>query len=311
VPIEVFLYAALVVAAVGVTVWALRGAVADNPARAKKLVRANLGPSVATAPDMREVVLAQPAWERVGAPTLQKLARLARKMTPAGLLDALEQRRNYAGLDAKWTLERLLAIKGALGVTGLLLGLLLFLPNPSGLTFCAGMLFAGTGFFAIDVVMNAKASERRAEIERSFPNTVDQITICVEAGLGLDAAIAHASRTGSGPLAEELERVLQDVRTGMSRQAALDAFAERTDVPDVRYFVRAVGQANRYGVPIVDALRVQATEGRDRRKARAEERAQKTTVKILFPLMFCILPALFVVILGPAVMHIINSPLGH
>ncbi len=231
-------------------------------------------------------------------------------LTPAGLLDALEQRRNYAGLDAKWTLERLLAIKGALGVTGLLLGLLVFLPNPSGATFLLGMLFAGVGFFLIDVVMNMKASERRAEIERAFPNTVDQITICVEAGLGLDAAIAHAARTGSGPLAEEFERVLQDVRTGMSRQAALDAFAERTDVADVRYFVRAVGQANRYGVPIVDALRVQALDGRERRKARAEERAQKTTVKILFPLMFCILPALFVVILGPAVIRIANSPFG-
>ena len=186
----------------------------------------------------------------------------------------------------------------------------MFLPNPSGATFLLGMLFAGIGFFVIDIVMNMKASERRAEIERAFPNTVDQITICVEAGLGLDAAIAHAARTGSGPLAEEFDRVLQDVRTGMSRQAALDAFAERTDVADVRYFVRAVGQANRYGVPIVDALRVQAVDGRERRKARAEERAQKTTVKILFPLMFCILPALFVVILGPAVIRIANSPLG-
>ena len=86
--------------------------------------------------------------------------------------------------------------------------------------------------------------------------------------------------------------MLQDVQAGMTRQAALDAFAERTDVSDIRHFVVAVGQANRYGVPIADALRVQAVEGRDRRKARAEERAQKTTVKMLFPLMFCILPAL-------------------
>jgi tight adherence protein C len=309
VPIEVFLYAALVVGAIGIIAWSLRGVAADNPARQRKLVRANLGPSASTAPDMREVVLAQPAWERVGVPTLQKLARLTRKMTPAGLLDALEQRRDYAGLDAKWTLERLLAVKGALGVTGLLLGLLVFLPDPSGLTFLVGVLFAGIGFFVIDIVMNMKAEQRRAEIERAFPNTVDQISICVEAGLGLDAAIAHAARTGTGPLADELDRVLQDQRTGMSRQAALDAFATRTDVADVRYFVRAVGQANRYGVPIVDALRVQASEGRDRRKARAEERAQKTTVKILFPLMLCILPALFVVIIGPAVIRIAESSL--
>jgi tight adherence protein C len=286
----------------------MRDVSVDIPARRR--VRANLGPSAVTAPHMREVVLDQPAWERLGLPAIRKCSALGRKVTPAGLLDALEQRRNYAGLDAKWTLEKLLGIKAVLGITGLLLGLLVFVPNPTTLTFLVGMLFAGAGFFAVDVAMNIKAQDRRAAIERAFPNTVDQITICVEAGLGLDAAVAHAARTGTGPLAEEFERVLQDVQAGMARQAALDAFAERTDVADVRYFVRAVGQANRYGVPIVDALRVQASEGRDRRKARAEERAQKTTVKILFPLMLCILPALFVVILGPAVMRIANLPLG-
>jgi tight adherence protein C len=308
VPIQVVLFSALVVGALGIAVWALRGVAIDAPSR-RKVVRANLGPSVSTVPDMREVVLAQPAWERLVVPGVRRCARIARRVTPSGMLDALEQRRNYAGLDAKWTLERLLAIKAALGITGLLLGLLLFLPNPSGTTFLAGVLFAGIGFFAIDVVMSSKADQRRSEIERAFPNTVDQITICVEAGLGLDAAIAHAARTGGGPLADEFDRVLQDIQTGMTRQAALDAFAERSDVNDVRFFVRAVGQANRYGVPIVDALRVQAAEGRDRRKSRAEERAQKTTVKILFPLMLCILPALFVVVLGPAIIRITDLPL--
>ena len=106
--------------------------------------------------------------------------------------------------------------------------------------------------------------------------------------------------------------MLQDVQAGLSRQAALDALAERTDVRDIRHFVMAVGQANRYGVPIADALRVQATEGRDRRKARAEERAQKMTVKLLFPLIFCIFPALLVVLLGPAAIRIAGLHLtGH
>jgi tight adherence protein C len=310
VPIELFLYSALVVGSIGICIWAMRGVTVDIPARRRKLVRANLGPSVSTAPDLREVVLAQPAWERIGAPFVQKCARLARRVTPVGMLDALEQRRNYAGLDAKWTLERLLAVKAVLGLTGLGLGLLVFLPDPSGVTFLAGMFFALAGFLAIDVVMNHKAQARRAAIESAFPNTVDQITICVEAGLGLDAAIAHAARTGTGVLADEFDRVLQDIQTGMARQAALDAFAERTDVADVRYFVRAVGQANRYGVPVADALRVQSQEGRERRKSRAEERAQKTTVKILFPLMFCILPALFIVLLGPAAIRIAGLPLG-
>ncbi len=309
-PIQVFLFAALIVGGLGVAVVALRGVNVDIPARQKKVVRANLGPSVSTAPDMREVVLAQPVWERLGVPAMRKGSALGRRLTPGGLLDALEQRRNYAGLDARWTLERLLATKAMLGVTGLLLGLLVFLPNPTALTFLGGMLMTAVGFFSVDLVMNAKARERRTLIEQSFPNTVDQITICVEAGLGLDAAIAHAARTGSGPLAAELERVLQDIRTGLGRQTALEAFADRSDVRDVRHFVSAVGQANRYGVPVADALRVQADEGRERRKAKAEERAQKMTVKVLFPLMFCILPALFIVILGPAVMRIATLPLG-
>jgi len=304
-----YLSAALVVVAIGVCIWSLRGVTADVTHRERKLVRANLGPSAASTPDMREVVLSQSAWDRLGAPTFRKGASIARRLTPAGLLDALEERRDYAGLEARWTLERLLAMKAFLGIAGLLVGMVVFVSNPTGLTFIVGMLATGIGFFVVDVVMNMKARERRTAIEHAFPNTVDQITVCVQAGLGLDAAIAHAARTGTGPLAEELERVLQDVQAGMSRQAALDGLAQRTDVSDVRSFVRAIAQANRYGVPIAEALRALAAEGRDRRKAKAEERAQKMTVKVLFPLIFCILPALFVVILGPAIMRIVDMPL--
>jgi tight adherence protein C len=309
VPISIVLYAALVVAAVGLCAWSLRGVNLDLPARRRKVVRANLGSGATTTPDMRQVVLEQPAWDRLGVPAIRKGAELARRLTPAGLLDALDQRRNYAGLGSRWTLERLLATKAALGIVGLFLGLLVFLPNPTGTTFLAGLLFTLVGFFVTDIVMNAKARERRSLIEQAFPNTVDQITICVEAGLGLDAAIAHAARTGDGPLAEELERVLQDIRAGLPRQQALEALAERVDVGDVRHFVMAIGQANRYGVAVADALRVQATEGRERRRSRAEERAQKMSVKLLVPLIFCILPALFVVLLGPAALRIANLSL--
>ena len=219
-------------------------------------------------------------------------------------------RRNYAGMGGTWTLERLLATKALGGIVGLFLGLAVFVPNPTGMTFIIGVLLTGIGFFAVDVIMNARARERRNLIEQAFPNTIDQITISVEAGLGLDAAIAHAARTGTGPLAGELERILQDVQTGLPRQQALEAFAERTDVSDIRHFVVAVSQANRYGVPVSDALRVQALEGRERRQARAEERAQKMSVKLLFPLIFCILPSLFVVLLGPAAIRIANLSFG-
>ncbi|MGZ6910950.1 MAG: type II secretion system F family protein [Acidimicrobiia bacterium] len=306
---QLVISAVAVVGGVGLCVWALRGVTLDLPSRRRQLVRANLGPSAAT-PDMREVVLEQPMWDRVGRPAIEKGSALARRLTPTSLLDALEQRRDYAGLDARWTLERLLAVKTGLGAVGALLGLLAFLPNPTSTTLLLGVLCTFAGFFATDVVMNVKARERRSLIEQAFPNTVDQITICVEAGLGLDAAIAHAARTGHGPLSAELERVLQDIQSGLPRQRALEALGERTDVPDIRHFVSAIGQANRYGVPVADALRVQATEGRERRKSAAEERAQTMSVKILFPLIFCILPALFVVILGPAIIRIANTPLG-
>ena len=306
---QLVISALAVVGAIGVVGWALRGATIDLPSR-RRVVRANLGPSVSSAPDLREVVLDQPLWDRIGRPATQKAATLARRLTPSGMLNALEQRRDYAGLDPRWTLERLLTVKATAGIAGLLLGLVFFLSSPSGATFLLGVLFMLVGFLAIDVVMNAKARERRSLIEQAFPNTVDQVTICVEAGLGLDAALAHAARTGTGPLAAELDRVLQDIRAGLPRQAALEAFAARTDISDVRHFVAAVGQANRYGVPVADALRVQANEGRERRKARAEERAQKMAVKVLFPLVFCILPALFVVILGPAAIRIAHLHLG-
>jgi tight adherence protein C len=307
VPISIFLYAALVVGAVGLCFWSLRGLELDLGGRRRRTVRANLGPA---APNLRDVVLEQPLWERVGRPALTRCAALGRKVTPAGMLDTLERRRAYAGLASTWTLERLLAIKALAGIVGLGLGLLVFLPDPSPATLLVGGVLAAGGFFGIDVVMDRKAGARRQAIEHSFPNTIDQITISVEAGLGLDAAIAHAAHTGSGPLAAELDRVLQDIRAGLSRQDALEAFAERTDVRDIRNFVSAIGQANRYGVAIADALRVQAVESRERRKAAAEERAQKTTVKILFPLIFCILPALFIVVLGPAMLRIAGLDLG-
>jgi tight adherence protein C len=234
----------------------------------------------------------------------------ARRITPSGLLDRLDRRRYLAGVATRWSLEQLLAAKLMLSATGLVLGLTVFASNPSPPSFLAGAAFVFCGFFGPDVVLDARARERQGAIERAFPDVLDQVTICVEAGLGLNAAVAHAARTGSGPLAEELSRVLQDIQVGVPRQTALENMAARSSVQDVRRFVIAVGQASRYGVAVADVLRVQATEARDRRRSRAEERAQKMAVKLLFPLIFCILPALFVVPLGPAAIRIADLGLG-
>jgi tight adherence protein C len=133
------------------------------------------------------------------------------------------------------------------------------------------------------------------------------MTIAVEAGLGFDSAMARAGKNGNGPLAEELVRTLQDIQVGQSRRAAYESLAERTAVPDLRKFVRAIVQADKYGIAIADVLRTQAFEMRMKRRQRAEEKAMQIPVKVIFPLMLCILPVLFIVLLGPAAIGIVAT----
>ena len=141
----------------------------------------------------------------------------------------------------------------------------------------------------------------------ALPDTLDQMTIAVEAGLGFDSAMAKAARGGEGPLTEELIRVLQDMSIGRTRRESFLALESRTNSEDLRRFVRAIIQADAYGVAIGDVLRVQAGEMRVKRRQRAEEQAMKIPVKIVFPLVFCILPVLFIVIMTPAVIGMIRT----
>jgi len=303
-PIYVYLFAAIAVTSVPLFVWSMRDMQVALPTRRRKAVRTNLGLPSAAVPNLRQVVLSQRTSDRVMAPLLDWLSKTSRRLTPASMLSGLEQRRQLAGADATWTIERLLAVKLVLGGAGALLGVSVFLSNPSPLTFVALVLFSFAAFYLPDIFLGARGRERQSQIERAFPGVLDQLSICVEAGLGLDAALDRAARSGRGPLADELSRVMQDVQLGVSRQVALESMVKRTDVSDIRHFVVALGQANRYGVPIVQALRAQALEAREQRRSRAEEHAQKMSVKLLFPLVFCILPSLFAVLLGPAAIRI-------
>ena len=140
-----------------------------------------------------------------------------------------------------------------------------------------------------------------------MPDTLDQMTIAVEAGLGFDSAMARAGKNGKGPLAEELVRTMQDIQVGQSRRQAYESLASRTGVPDLRKFVRAIIQADLYGISVADVLRTQAAEMRMKRRQRAEEKAMQIPVKVIFPLMLCILPVLFIVLLGPAAMDIVAA----
>lgn len=150
-------------------------------------------------------------------------------------------------------------------------------------------------------------SKRSEGIQIESADTPDQMTLAGEADLGFDGAMARVGSNGSGPLAKELVRTQQDIQMGSSRKAAFQSLAERTDLYDLRRFVRAIIQADTYGMSIAGVLHTQADEMRLKRRQRAEEQAQKVPVKILAPLMLCILPVLFIVVMGPAVLNMIET----
>lgn len=301
-PIHVAVAAVAVATSAPLLWWAISGG--RQPAA--HLVARNLALGRAALTDLRETVLQQSARKRAVQPAVAALARRARRVTPEGLLAGLERRLVLAGLPS-WGIERVLAAKFGLGLVAGLFGLTVFLGSPSTGTLLVLAVAGAAGFFGPDAVLNRRARERQATIERELPDTLDQITITVEAGLGFEAAMARVGQSGRGPLARELARMLQDIQLGMRRRDALNKLLERTDVADLRRFVHAVVQAESYGVPIAQVLRVQAAELREKRRHRAEERAMKIPVKVVLPLILCILPTLFVVILGPAVIQLVRD----
>jgi tight adherence protein C len=229
---------------------------------------------------------------------------------PAGYAGWIERQLILGGRPIGWTVGRVLGWKVGLGLVGLVFGILFVLGDPHPIRIALALAGTILLFFLPDVRINSRAHDRQQRIGRSLPDTLDQMTIAVEAGLGFDGAMAKAARGGQGPLAEELIRVLQDMSLGRTRRDSFHELEMRTNVEELRRFVRAVIQADAYGVAIGDVLRVQAGEMRLKRRQRAEEQAQKIAVKILFPLIFCLLPVLFIVILTPTVWKMIETLSG-
>jgi tight adherence protein C len=152
-----------------------------------------------------------------------------------------------------------------------------------------------------------RAYDRAAEMQKALPDAIDLLTISVESGLGFDAAVSQVARNTEGPLAGEFARMLQEMQIGRGRSDALRSMAERTNLRDLRGFVSAMVQADAFGIPVGQVLRVQSSEIRVKKRQWAEEQAQKVPVKILIPLIFCILPCLFIAVLGPAAISIMTN----
>lgn len=260
--------------------------------------------------DLRQALLQRSAAERAVRPFVQNLADRSRKFTPDGLVESLERRLALAGKPPAWPLERVLAAKLVLGVVGGGFGLLYFLGEPSLKRALALAAAAGAGYFFPDIRLQSIGQVRQKKIGQSLPDVLDQMTICVEAGLGFESAMARAAQSGKGPLAEEFIRTLQEMQVGFGRGEALRGLGLRNNVPDLQHFVTAVVQAEAYGIPVADVLKVQAGELRLKRRQKAEENALKIPVKIVFPLVMCIFPSLFIVILGPAAISIMKNGLG-
>jgi tight adherence protein C len=225
------------------------------------------------------------------------------RFTPSSLLVRLERNMVLAGHPEGWTREKVVLMKPAGAVAGFLFGALLVSRSDHPampLVLVGAVVFC---YFVPDLLIYNQAIKRQEEMQKALPDLLDQIVISLEAGVGFEAALAKAAERGRGPLHEELVRLIQDMSLGMSRREAYLALADRTTVAELKTFCKAVVQAEEFGVSIASVVRSQAKEMRLGRRLRAEAKAQQVPVKILIPLMTCILPVLFAIVMGPAVVY--------
>jgi len=246
----------------------------------------------------------QPFRDRVVGPARDRLAKLVLRIHPKTTVDGVRGRLLAAGL-RNVSPTGFLAAKAAVGIGGLVLGMLLggaFVGGAGVLIF--GVALGGIGFLAPDFVVGARARKRRDQIRAQLPDALDLLAVSVEAGLGFDGAISKLTDHMDGALSEEFGLTLNEIRIGESRQDALKKLSARTDTPEIAGFTRAIIQADHLGISLGRILRVQATDTRQRRQAAAEEKAMKAPIKMLFPTVLFIFPAMFLVILGPAFLNL-------
>ena len=259
--------------------------------------------------DMREEELQRPFTERVLDPLADRFTAIGRRFTPEDRVVRIRRRLDLAGNPSGWDADRVLGLKALAALVGALLGLVV--PPLLGfgplVTFGLVLLGCFGGWVAPSLWLYQAAYDRSQRVRRELPDALDLLTISVESGLAFDAGLAQVARRTTGPLAQEFFRVLQEMQIGTGRVQAMRALADRTDVPELKSFVGAMIQADAFGIPVSSVLRVQAKEMRIKRSQRAEELAQKVPVKILFPLIFCIMPCLFIVVMGPALITMVEK----
>jgi tight adherence protein C len=259
--------------------------------------------------NVREQEMLQSLQERVLRPGVARLARFSGRFTPAGYANTVRHNLTLAGSPAALDADRFLALKviGAVSMPFWAWISFSFLALGGFYGTIVTLLMSGASFAGPDVYVRRRIDDRQHEIAVRLPDVLDLLVISVEAGLGFEQALDRTTEAVPGALADEFRRMLQQTRVGVARADALRAMDERTGVPELRSFILAMLQADTFGISISRLLRAQADEMRVRRRQRAQEAAQKAPVKMLIPLIFCIFPSLFVVILGPAAINIMEG----
>jgi len=293
------------------------GVVVDMALNKRRQYATVLQTQVGAVPDsitnLREQQLKTSSLERLVFPFAGKVISSITRLTPLDLYGRTNRLIELAGNPPSLTAERIVAFKIVFGIVGFVAGLLVapLLPFKGfAATVLTAVLFALFGYTFPSAGLSARASKRQKEIRKAMPDTMDLLTISVEAGLGFDAALAQVVKNVPGPLSEEIGRMLQEMQIGVSRAEAFRHLNDRTEVPELDGFVLSMIQADKYGVGVAKVLRAQATELRHKRRQRAEEVAQKVPLKLLFPTIFLVLPAMFIVILGPGAIKAYQTLFG-
>lgn len=261
--------------------------------------------------DQREKELLAPLHQRILGPVVSAFSHLGGRFNPPDYVEQVHQKHRQAGIMSSAAVERFLAIRILLLVMTPVWLIIVFIVNPLNLSGMLQLLLGVVGVAGLVIGpnsrLNRKVETRQSSIQRSLPDVLDLLVISVEAGLGFEQALDRVIHHVPGELSDEFARVLGETSAGSTRGDALRGLQERVDIAEIRSFVMAMIQADKFGVSIGRVLRAQADEMRIKRRQLAQEKAQKAPVKMLVPMVFCIFPALFVVILGPAMISIVET----
>lgn len=266
----------------------------------------------AEAVSLEELELSQPFSQRIIVPMIEASAQFITRFTPQQTLEQTRHKLELAGNPNNWSPAEFWGVRVV--ATVVLGGLIFLLMSVAGQPFSERLMLGGgaalIGFVYPQLWINSKIRSRQAAIVRALPDALDLLTICVEAGLGFDLAMQRVNEKWDDPLAREFGRAIREIQLGKMRKDALRDMANRMDVPDVTSFVAAIVQTEQLGVSIAKVLKIQSDQMRIKRRQRAEERAQQAPIKMLFPMVFLIFPSIYIVLLGPAVLTVMESGIG-